>query len=180
MRAVRKSRGAVAAGRPDHVLVPDVAAAGNLVRQDDAVAGIWTGLGQSRRVKQRVVAPGRGVAGMVPAGDVLELDVEDGALKAVHARVPAQLVVVVAAAHAVLAQHFYPLGQFIGVGGDHARFAGGAEVLGGIKAEGGNLAKGAGLYAVPFGAPGLGGVFNELEPIASPRREKARQSAHWP
>jgi hypothetical protein len=50
----------------------------------------------------------------------LSLTVENGALEAVHARVPAHLVVVVAAAHAVLAQHLRALGQLVGIGGDHA------------------------------------------------------------
>jgi len=41
----------VAAGRPDHVLVPDMAAAGDFMGQNDAVRGIRTGFGQSRRMK---------------------------------------------------------------------------------------------------------------------------------
>ena len=110
-----------------------------------------------------MVAAGDVVASVVPGVDVAELDGEDGALKAVHASVPADFVVVVAAAHAVLAEHSGALGEVAGIGGDHARVAGGAEVFGGIEAEGGDVAEGPGLDSAPLCAPGLGGVFNELE-----------------
>ena len=154
---------AVAAGGADDVLMPDVAGAAHFLRKYDAVGGIGAGLDQSRGMKERVIAAGDGAAELVPAVDVLELDGEDGALEAVHAGVPADFVVVVAAAHSVLAQHAGALGDFIGVGGDHAGVARGAEVLGGIKAEGGGIAESAGMNALPFGSPGLRGVFNELE-----------------
>ncbi len=78
---------------------------------------------------------------LVPSRHVFELDRKDGALEAVHARVPADLVVVVAAAHAVLAQHAGALGEVVGIGGDHAGIACGAQVLGGIEAEGGGVAQ---------------------------------------
>ena len=42
---------------------------------------------------------------LVPAGDVFQLDAEDRTLKAVHARVPPYLVVMVATPHSVLPQH---------------------------------------------------------------------------
>jgi hypothetical protein len=100
---------------------------------------------------------------MVPALDVAKLDGENGALEAVHAGVPADLVVVVAASHAVLAQHPGALGQVIGIHSDHAGVAGGAQVLGGIKAEGGDVAQSAGLDSAPFRAPGLGCVFNDSQ-----------------
>jgi hypothetical protein len=60
-----------------------------------------------------VVLFGDCAPGFVPALNILELDCEDGALEAVHAGVPANLVVVVAALHAVLAEHLYAIGQFI-------------------------------------------------------------------
>jgi hypothetical protein len=62
-------------------------------------------------------------------------DLKKGCLKTIHAGVPTHLVVVVAAAHAVLAQHARPLVQLIRVGGYHPGVAAGAQVLGGIKAE---------------------------------------------
>ena len=72
-------------------------------------------------MKERMIALGHGAAGLVPAVDVLELDAENRALKAVHASVPAELVVIVAAAHAVLAQHAGALGHVVGVGGRPCR-----------------------------------------------------------
>ena len=114
-------------------------------------------------MEERVVATGNVVAGMVPGVDVAELDGEDGALEAVHAGVPADFVVVVAAAHAVLTEHFGALGEVAGVGGDHAGVACGTEVFGGIEAEGGDVAEGSGFDSTPLGAPGLGGVFDERE-----------------
>ena len=62
----------------------------------------------------------------------------------------------------MLAQHFDPLGQLGGVGRHHAGVARGAQVFGGIKAEGGGVTKSARLHPLPLRAPGLGGVFNEL------------------
>ena len=161
----------VAAGGADHVLVPDMTGAGKLVGQHDSAAwamrGVRSGLDQSGGMKECVIAPGDGAAGMIPAVDVLELDAENRALEAVHAGVPADFVVVVAAAHAVLAQHPGTLGQLVGVGCDHAGVARRAQILGGIKAEGGRIAEAAGFYALPLRAPGLGGVFDELEPVRS-------------
>src|SRR5271166_932375 len=154
---------AIAARGADDVLVPDVMAARNLVGQHNSVGGIGAGLDQSRGMKEGVIAAGYGAAELVPAVDVLELDGEDGALEAVHAGVPADFVVVIAAAHSVLAQHAGALGDFIGVGGDHAGIARRAEIFCGIKAEGGGVTEGASMHAMRFGAPGLRRVFDELE-----------------
>jgi len=63
----------------------------------------------------------------------------------------------------LLAQHAGALGDFIGVGGDHAGVARGAEILGGIKAEGGGVTERTGFDPLPLGSPGLRGVFDELE-----------------
>ena len=114
-----------------------------------------------------MVALGHYAPGLVPAFDVLELDVEDRALNAVEARVPAHLVVVVAAAHAVLAQHPHVLGQFVRISGDHAGVSGGAQVFCGIKAEGGGGAECPRFHSLPLRAPGLGGVFNEGQVMLS-------------
>jgi hypothetical protein len=64
----------------------------------------------------------------------------------------------------VLAQHAGTLGDLVGIGRDHAGVARGAEILGGIKTEGGYVAQSSGLYSLPLRAPGLGGVFDELQP----------------
>src|ERR1039458_6981096 len=97
----------------DKVLMPNVMCAAALLRQDDSMGGIRAGFDQSRGVKERVIALGHGAAELIPAADVLELDAENGALEAIHARVPAHLVVMVAAAHPMLAQHAGALGQFV-------------------------------------------------------------------
>ena len=154
---------AIAAVGADNVLMPDVAAAAHFLRKYNAVDGIRAGFDQSRGMEERVIAAGDGAAELVPAVDVLELDGEDGALETVHAGVPADLVVVVAAAHSVLAQHAGALGDFIGVGGDHASIACSAEIFGGIKTEGGGIAERTRMHALPFCAPGLRGIFDELE-----------------
>jgi len=153
----------VAAGGADDVLVPDVFAACDLMGQDDAVDGVGACLDKSCGVEEGVVAAGHVVARVVPALDVAELDGEDGALEAVHAGVPTDFVVVVAAAHAVLTEHFGALGQLAGVRSDHAGIAGGTEVFGGIEAEGGDIAKSSGFDSTPLRAPSLGCVFDERE-----------------
>jgi hypothetical protein len=61
--------------------MPDMLAAGNLVRQDDAFVGIRAGFGQACRVKQSMVAPCVAMARLVPAVDVFELDLENCAWK---------------------------------------------------------------------------------------------------
>ena len=119
-------------------------APGTSLRQHDAFAGVGARINDAGFAEQGVVAFGDGAAGIVPAGDVLELDLEDGALKAIEPGVPADFVVMVAAAHSVLAEHAGAFGDLVVVGGDHAGVAGGAEVLGGIEAEGGGIAQRAG------------------------------------
>ncbi len=121
-----------------------------------------------------MITPGHCASSLIPAVDVAHFDIENGALKSIHARIPANLVVVVAAAHAVLAQHPYALGQFIGVRRHHAGVAGGAHVLGGIKAECGNVAQPAGLRTFPLRAPGLRRIFNQLQTPLSADPPKCR------
>jgi len=155
----------IAAGSADHVLVPDVAAAGNFVGQHNTVNRIRTEFGQSCRTEQRVIALRNRSSRIVPAGNVLQLDAEDGGLHAIETRVPSYLVVVVAASHSVLAQHPGALGQLIRIGRHHPGVSSSAQVLGGIKAEGGDIAKPAGFHAVPLSAVSLGRVLDEPQPI---------------
>ena len=75
--------------------------------------GVGAGFGKACRVKEGVVAAGGVVTGAGPALDEAEFDRENGSLEAVHAGVPADFVVIVAAAHAVLAEHFGTLGQLV-------------------------------------------------------------------
>ena len=86
----------------------------------------------------------------------------------------------VAAAHSVLAQHLHPLGHLIGVGRHQACVSGRAQVLGGIKAERSRIAQPACFHAIPFRAPGLGGVFNHGSARALVQNQKNDQSTHWP
>ena len=61
--------------------------------------------GESGIAEELVVAGGAVAALLVPLGQIAEFDFEDGGLDGVEAGVPADLVVEVAAAHAVGAQH---------------------------------------------------------------------------
>ncbi len=169
----------IAARSANHILMPDVPCARQLARQNDTVHGIGPSLRQSRFGKQSVIARGQCAARLGPCANVFELHRQHRALESIHARVPAQLVVVVAAAHAVLAQHLHPLGKLVGIRGDHAGVAGRAQVLGGIKAECGDIAQAARLHAIPLGAPGLRGVFDDGQPALSSRDQRSnRQSVH--
>ena len=51
-------------------------------------------------------------------------------------------------------------------GGEQAGIAKGAEVFGGVEAEGGEVAERSGWSAVPGGSEGLGGVFDEEQVVA--------------
>ena len=161
----------VAAWRADHVLMEDVQGAGIGVGQDDTVGD---GGGVFRAGKdadaggeeELVVAGGERAAAGVAFRQVLELDLENGGLEGVEAGVPADLVVEVAAAHAVGAE-----GAGAGVegrtrGGDEAGIAECGQVLGGVEAEGGGGAERSGRAEGAVGrgpgcAESLGGVLDE-------------------
>ncbi len=132
----------VAAGGADDVLVEDVGGAGVGVGQDDAVGGVVRAGrgGEAGGAELGVVGGGEGAASAVAGGDVAEFDFEDGGLEGVEAGVPADLVVEVALAHAVGAEHGGALGEGCVVGGDEAGVAEGGEVFGGVEAEGGDVA----------------------------------------
>src|SRR5664279_1912477 len=100
--------------------MPRVTASDYFMRQHHAVAWIQTRFSQPRCMKQRVITLGRGASSMVPSVDVAHFYFEDSALKPIHASVPADFVVIVTAAHSVLAQHPHPLSQFSRVRRHHA------------------------------------------------------------
>ena len=109
------------------------------------------------------------------------LTLKHGTLEPVQAGVPADFVVVVAAAHPVLAEHAGAFGDLIGVGGHHAGVAGGAEVLGGIEAEGGDIAEGAGGFGRSTSAPQAWAASSmSLSLRLVPMSENASQSTGWP
>ena len=113
-------------------------------------------------MKQGLVGGGDLAAAGVADVDAAEFDFEDGGLEGVEAGVPADLVVVVPLTHAVSSKHLHALGEGWVGGGGHSGVAVGAEVLGGVEAEGGDVAEGTGWNAVPSGSEGLGGVLDEL------------------
>ena len=152
--------------------MPHVGAALHFMRQHDAVHGVRSRLRQPRRPKHRVISLRHRAPLLVPAVDVLQLHAENGSLEPVHARIPADLVVVVAAPHPVLAQHSQALGNLIGVGRHHAGIARRAQVLGGIEAERRHIAQSAGLPPLPLRAPRLGGILDELQSALSSKTSK--------
>src|SRR5712692_9516851 len=87
--------------------------------------------GQARQ--QCRVAPGDAAARIVPLGQPLELDAQEGRLQLVEPARVAQLHVRVLAGRAVVAQETHPLGHIVARGEHHAAVAAGAEVLGLIE-----------------------------------------------
>src|ERR1035441_1262634 len=94
--------------------------------------------GQPRGAEELVVAGGAIAALLVPLGKVAQFDLENSSLDGVKAGVPADLIVVVAAGHAVGAQGAR-VGRELRVGlGEKAGVSEGGEVLcGGGAARGG-------------------------------------------
>ncbi len=152
----------VAAWCADDVLVKDMGGA-RIGDRAGRCPRLVRGGGEACGAEELVVAGGMVAALLVPLGQIAELDFEDGGLHGVEAGVPADLVVIVAAAHAVSAQHAGVLVDVGGEGGEQAGIAQGTEIFGGVEAEGGEVAEGSGGDAVPGGSEGLGGVFDEQQ-----------------
>ena len=132
------------------------------------------------RMEPGVVGVGDAPARGVPAVEVRELDAEDRALHAVHAVVEAVADVVVLAGLAPVAERAHGLGVRGVVGGDAAALAGGAEVLAGVEAEGGDVAPGAGAAAVARRAVRLAGVLDDDEAVGRAMALIAAMSARRP
>src|SRR5208337_1144721 len=94
-----------------------------------------------------IVGGGDRTAALVPLADVAQFYAEHRALDGVHAGVPANLVVIVAASGTVIAQPLHVLAYLRGGCRGGTCVAKCAQVLGGIKAEGGSAAKGSGVAA---------------------------------
>ena len=90
-----------------------------------------------------------------------QLDAENRALDAVHARVPADDGVMIFLGLTVIAQDLHLGGDFGIVGGDAAAFAERAEIFSGIKTETAGHARAARDVAVAFCAVRLAGVLND-------------------
>src|ERR1039458_5848478 len=82
-------------------------------------------------------------------------------LHGIEAAVPADLFVVIPLAASVIAQTSNVRRQLLVVGGDASAIAIGAQVLGGIKAESGNLAECSCFLVAPFGAECLRRIFDK-------------------
>ena len=144
------------------------------------------GVAAKPAVAEELVVAGGAVAALpVPFGKVAQLDLENGGLDGVEAGVPADLVVVVAAGHAVGAERAGAGGELRVGGGDEAGVAEGGEVLGGVEAEGGGVAERAGAAGrlarrSPRCAEGLGGVFDQKQPgvvaLLRPRSRPSRRT----
>src|ERR1017187_6548620 len=123
--------------------------------------GTREGGGQPRGAEELVVAGGAIAAQLVPLRKVAQFDLENSSLDGVKAGVPADLIVVVAAGHAVGAQGAR-VGRELRAGrGEKAGVSEGGEVLGGVEAERGGGAEGACGAATPRCAEGLGGVLDQ-------------------
>ncbi len=149
----------VAAGGADDVLVEDVSGAGVGVGEDDAVGG--GSAGEVCGLEELVVAGGEGASFFVPTGEMAEFYLEDGGLEGVEAGVPADLVVEVAAAHAVGAEYAGVIVKCGGGSGDEAGVSEGGEIFGGVEGEGCGVAQGSGGHSVPGSSEGLSGVFDD-------------------
>ena len=116
-------------------------------------------------MEELVVAGGVVAALLVPLGEVAEFDFEDGGLDGVEPGVPADLVVIVAAAHAVGAKDAGVVVNRGGSSSDEAGVSHGTQIFCGIEAEGGGIAKGSCGDSIPCGSEGLGCVFDEDEVV---------------
>ena len=125
---------------------------------------------QSRKVGE-ALAVARGVPGprRVPAVHVAQLDVQDRALDPLHARVVAELDVVMAPVLGVVPEPADPLGHVRIVGHDAAGFAERAQVLAGVEAEAPDPAEGSHPAVAEAGAVGLGAAIKYLNSL--PRQE---------
>ena len=151
------------------------------VRQHQPIRRIRPILSKPSPGKQPAISRCQLAPRLVPCTDVLQLHRQHRTLESVHARVPAQLIVVVAPPHSLVAQHLHALRHIIAVCCHHARIARRAQVLRGIKTERRRIAQPAGLHSIPLRAPRLRGVFDNRQPrVLGPasKRPSRRQAIH--
>ena len=106
----------VAAWSTDDVLVEDVACARVGEGKDDAL--FHSRGGEIGVAEELVVTDGVVATLLVPLGKIAKFDLEDSGLQAVEAGVPADLFVIVAAAHSVGAENSCVVVDLCGAGGD--------------------------------------------------------------
>src|SRR5215831_16423289 len=102
-----------------------------------------------------VVTASHAATSASPVVEVLQFDAEHGALKAFHAVVVADFVVIIAFGGAVFAQRLCAAGEGRVIGNERAAFSAGAEVLAGIEAKPRHDAESADDFAFVLGAVGL-------------------------
>ncbi len=125
----------VASPAADHILVKDMPGAGIRKRQHHSVTGIGAGLHQAGGCEQPAILGGSLASLFIPFLDVFQLHQENGCLEGIEPAIPAHFVVVVAAAHAVVAQHVDSFGQSFVAGSDQPGISAGAQILGWVEAE---------------------------------------------
>src|SRR6185295_3962857 len=114
------------------------------------------------RVTKQAVVPGSKLAPLlIPLFDVSKFHSKDGALNGIHARVPAQFFVNIAAGTSMAAKPAHVVGSSGIQGCNQSRFAVGAQILGGIKTERCCQAQSACLASSPSGADGLSRILNQ-------------------
>ena len=114
------------------------------------------GVGEQAVVGGRMRAPLH-----IPLVEKAQLDAQDRRLNLVHARVEAELLVVVALFRAVVAKQAQPARQLGIGGGDRTALAVGAQILGEVEAEAAEVPDGSGAAAPVFSAVRLGGVLDD-------------------
>ena len=114
----------VAAGSADDVLMKDVS--GARVGDGENDSFLYSVGGEIGFAEELIVDECVFAALLIPLGQIAEFDLEDCGLDGVKARVPADLVVIVAAAHAVGAEDAGVVVDRRGSGGDEAGVSHGA------------------------------------------------------
>src|SRR5438445_1371829 len=120
----------------------------------------------ARAGEPRAVQTGDLLAARGPRLEAPQLDAQDGALEPLHAVVVADTVMEVAPRLAVVAQRPRQVSDVVAVRGERAALAVGAEVLGGVEAEGGRLAEAAHAPPAVARAVGLAGLLDDGDAVA--------------
>src|SRR5260370_23605526 len=127
-------------------------------------AFVGTGVGsQPGASKHAVQGCGLLLPGPVPVRDMCQLHAKHRCLNGIDASFPAELVTVVAPRTPMIAELPHVLGHLRTGSGDDSRVSVGAQVLGGIKTEGGSYTERARAAPVPLGANRLGGVLDNCD-----------------
>ena len=152
----------------DYILVEDVLCLGRGCGQSKRMRCIdicrcSARAGESGLLQKMIVGCRDLAAALVPLLDETQFDAQHRALDSVHAGVPANLLVVVAAGRTVIPQPLHVLAHIKVHGGRGSGIAKCAEILGWVKAEGRGASQGSGMAPIPCGSKGLRGIFDDHE-----------------